>query len=52
MNLSAIEANGAYDETIDVVKRIQIQRLRLLGHVARMYSSNPVRKVYESEPGG
>ena len=31
--------------------RIKIQRLRWLGHVARMDSSNPVRKVFESEPG-
>ena len=23
-----------------------------MGHVARMDSSNPVRKVFESEPGG
>ena len=37
---------------IDVVKRIKIQRLRWLGHVARMNSSNPVPKVFESEPGG
>ena len=34
---------------IDVVKRIKIQRLRWLG---RMDSSKPVRKVFESEPGG
>ena len=32
------------------MKRIKIQRLRWLGHVARMDSSNPVRKVFESEP--
>ena len=36
-----------YDD-IDVVKRINIQRLRWLGHVLRMDSSNPVRKVFES----
>ena len=36
----------------DVVKRIKIQRLRWLGHVAGMDSSNPVRKDFESEPGG
>ena len=30
---------------IDVVKRIKIQRLRWLLHVARMDSSNAVRKV-------
>ena len=29
-----------------MVKRIKIQRLRWLGHVARMDSSNPVRKVW------
>ena len=40
-----------YDD-IDVVKRIKIQRLGWLGHVTRMYSSNPVRKVFESEPVG
>ena len=34
------------------MKRIKIQRLRWLGHVARMDSSNQVRKVFESEPGG
>ena len=38
-------------EDIDVVKRIKIQRLRWLGHVARVNSSNPVRKVFEPEPG-
>ena len=38
-----------YDD-IDVVKRIKIQRW--LGHVARMDCSSPVRKVFESEPGG
>ena len=37
---------------IDVMKPIKIQRLRWLGHVARTDSSNPVRKVFESEPGG
>ena len=55
MDLSAIEENcDIYDiyNDIDVVKRIKIQRLRWLGHVARMDSSNPVRKVFESEPGG
>ena len=40
-----------YDD-IDVVKRIKIQRLRWLDHVARMDSFNQVRKVFESEPGG
>ena len=34
------------------MKRIKIQRLRWLGHVTRMDSSNAVRKVFESEPGG
>ena len=37
---------------IDVVKHIKIQLLRWLGHGARMDSFNPVRKVFESEPGG
>ena len=43
--------NQLYDiyDDIDVVKRFKIQRLRWLGHVARMDSSNPVRKVFESE---
>ena len=36
-----------YDD-IDVVKHINIQHLRWLGHVARMDSSNSFR----SEPGG
>ena len=35
------------------MKRIKIQRLRWLGHmVARMDSSNPIRKVFDSEPAG
>ena len=34
------------------MRRFKIQRLRWLGHVARMDSSNQVRKVFESEPGG
>ena len=34
------------------MKRIKKQRLRWLGHVARMDSSNTVRKVLKSEPGG
>ena len=34
------------------MKRIKMQRLRWQGHVARMDSSNPVRKVFESDPGG
>ena len=45
------ELYDIYDD-IDVVKLINIQRLRGLGHVTRMDSSNPVRKVFESEPGG
>ena len=45
------ELYDIYDD-IDVVKRIKIQRLRWLGHVARMDCSNPVRKVFESEPSG
>ena len=32
------------------MKRIKIQRLRWLSQVARMDSSNPVRKAFESEP--
>ena len=46
-----VEMYDIYDN-IDVVKRIKIQRLRWLGHVARMDSSNPVCKDFESEPGG
>ena len=45
------EPYDIYDD-IDVVKRIKIQRLRWLGNVARMYSSNPVSKVFKTEPGG
>ena len=45
------ELYDIYDH-IDVVKRIKIQRIRWLGHFARMDSSNPVRKVLESESGG
>ena len=41
------ELYDIYDD-IDVVKRIKIQHLRWLGHVARMDSSN----VFESEPDG
>ena len=38
---------------IDIVKRIKIQRLRWrLSYVAGMDSPKPVRKVFESEPGG
>ena len=44
------ELYDIYDD-IDVVKRIKIQRLRWLGYVARMDSSNPVRKFFEFEPG-
>ena len=29
-----------------------MQRLRWLGHVLRMDSSKPVRKLFESEPSG
>ena len=46
-----MEPGAIYDD-IDVVKRIKIQRLRWLSHVARMNSSNPLRKVFESELGG
>ena len=34
------------------MKRIKIQLLRWLDHVARIESCNPVRKVFESESGG
>ena len=34
------------------MKRIKIQRPQWLGYVALMDSSNPVRKVFESEAGG
>ena len=37
------------NDDIDIVKRIKIQRLRWLGHVSPMDSSNPVRKVFESK---
>ena len=45
MDLSATEENGAYDGTRSCM---EIK----LGHFARVDSSNPVRKVFESEPGG
>ena len=53
MDLSAIDVNGSYDiyDDIDVVKCIKIQ-LRWLVHVVLMDSSNTVRKVFESKPGG
>ena len=41
-----------YDIYVDVVKRIKIQRLRWLGHVARMDSSNPVRSLRSERGGG
>ena len=44
------ELYDIYDD-IDMVKRIKIQRLRWLGHVTSMDSSNLVRRVFESEPG-
>ena len=37
---------------IDLIKRIKIQLLRSLGHIARMDTSAPIRKVFDSEPGG
>ena len=37
---------------IDICKRIKIQRLRWLGHVSRMDSNAPARKVFEAEPAG
>ena len=49
MDFSTIEENGDIYDDIDVVKRIKIQRLRWLGHVLRMDSSNPVREVFESK---
>ena len=45
------ELYNIYDD-INVVKRIKIQRLFWLGHVARIDSFNTVHKVFESEPGG
>ena len=44
--------NSTLYDDINVVKHIKIQRLPWLGHVLRMDSSNPVRKVFESEQGG
>ena len=37
---------------MDVIKRIKVMRLRWLGHLSRMESSAPARKVFESDPGG
>ena len=39
-------------DDIDVVKHIKLQRLRWMVHVLPMDSSNPVRNVFEPEPGG
>lgn len=36
----------------DLVKRIKVQRLRWLGHVERMDTNAPTRKVLESTPAG
>ena len=35
---------------VDIAKRIKIQRLRWLGHIARMDESEPARKVFDSNP--
>lgn len=35
---------------IDIVRRIELQRLRWLGHVVRMDEDAPAHKVYKSEP--
>ena len=37
---------------MSLVKRLRIQRLRWLGHVERMDSTAPARRVFESEPQG
>ena len=45
------ELYDIYDD-MDIVKRIKIQHLRWLAHVAHIDSPNPVRKDFESEPAG
>ena len=35
---------------IDIVRRIELQRLRWLGHVVRMDEDAPAQKAYTSEP--
>ena len=35
---------------IDIVRRIELQRLRWLGHVVRMDEDAPAQKAYKSEP--
>ena len=37
---------------VDIARRIKIQRLRWLGHIARMDESEPARKVFDSNPSG
>lgn len=36
---------------VDIASRVKIQRLRWLGHIARMNNNAPVRKVFDSEAG-
>ena len=35
---------------IDIVSRIELQRLRWLGHVMRMNENAPAKKAYKNEP--
>jgi sorting nexin-29 len=37
---------------VDIVKRINIQRLRWLGHIARMEGTTPARSVFDAVVGG
>ena len=37
---------------MDIVKRVKIQRMRWLGHVARMHEDAKAKKVFRSDPSG
>ena len=45
------ELYGLFSD-IDLARRVKIQRLRWLGHVERMETNAPARKVFESTPEG
>lgn len=45
------ELYGLYSD-VDLVKKLKIQRLRWLGHVERMDTDAPARRIFESTPDG